>query len=56
MFPDQESVAKYCAEKQCLPHRLLPEGIEPSFAFLAAADSDAITGQVVCVDHGLIHY
>jgi 3-oxoacyl-[acyl-carrier protein] reductase len=55
-FPDQDAVAKICAERQCLPERLLPEMIEPSFAFLCAAESDAITGQVLCVDHGFIHY
>ena len=33
-----------------------PDDIEPSFAFLCSAESDAITGQVLCVDHGLVHY
>lgn len=55
-FPDQENVGKYCAEHQCLPGRLLPESIEPAFAFLSSAESDAITGQVLNVDHGWIHY
>jgi 3-oxoacyl-[acyl-carrier protein] reductase len=55
-FPDQATVAKRVDELQCLPGRLLPEGIEPSFAFLCSAESDAITGQVLCVDHGLRHY
>lgn len=55
-FPDQERVAKVLAERQCLPSRLEPAGIEPAFAFLCSSESDAITGQVLCVDHGLIHY
>jgi len=55
-FPDQAAAAKLLAERQCLPHRLLPEGIEPTFAFLCAQESDAITGQVLNVDHGLVHY
>lgn len=55
-FPDQEAVAKICTERQCLPHRITPEMIEPAFAFLCSAESDAITGQVLCADGGFIHY
>lgn len=55
-FPDQEALIKRVNERQCLSGRLLPEDIEPSFAFLCAAESDPITGQVLCVDKGLIHY
>jgi 3-oxoacyl-[acyl-carrier protein] reductase len=55
-FPDEEAVAAAVAKQQCLPQRLEPEGIEPSFAFLCSEESDAITGQVLCVDHGLVHY
>lgn len=55
-FPDQEASTKRVNERQCIPDRLLPEDIEPAFAFLCAAESDAITGQVLCVDKGLIHY
>ncbi len=55
-FPDQEATAKLCAERQCLPARLVPEDIEPAFAFLSSAESDAITGQVLCADAGFIHY
>ena len=56
LYPDQEALAQKLAELQCLPARLLPEGIEPSFAFLCSAESDAITGQALCVDHGVIHW
>jgi 3-oxoacyl-[acyl-carrier protein] reductase len=31
-----------------------PEEIAPSFVFLASSDSDYITGQVLCVDGGLV--
>ena len=31
-----------------------PEEIAPAFTFLASADSDYITGQVLCVDGGLV--
>jgi 3-oxoacyl-[acyl-carrier protein] reductase len=56
LFPDQEQLAEQLAGLQCLPDRLLPAAIEPTFAFLCSAESDAITGQAVCVDHGLIHW
>jgi 3-oxoacyl-[acyl-carrier protein] reductase len=55
-FPDEEAIAQAVAKQQCLPQRLEPGGIEPSFAFLCSEESDAITGQVLCVDHGLVHY
>lgn len=56
LVKDPKHVAMRLAERQCLPDRLVPEAIEPSFAFLCAAESDAITGQTLCVDHGLIHW
>jgi len=55
-FPDHEVIARLLAERQCLPARLQPEDIEPVFAFLCSEESDAITGQVICADHGLVHY
>jgi len=55
-FPDQESLAQTLAERQCLPHRLTPDGIEPVFAFLCSSESDCISGQVICADHGLVHW
>lgn len=56
MFPDQKMVARICAERQCLPARIEPEMVEPTFAFLCSEESDAITGQVICVDHGMMHW
>jgi len=55
-FPDQVDVARLLEERQCLPARLQPEAIEPVFAFLCSEESDAMTGQVLCADHGLVHY
>lgn len=55
-FPDQAGVSKYLDERQCLPGRIEAEHTEPSFAFLCSADSDPITGQILCVDQGLVHY
>lgn len=55
-FPDQEATTRWAKERQCLPARLQPEDIEPIFAFLCSEESDAITGQVLCADHGLVHY
>ena len=55
-FPDQAEVARWCDERQCIPGRLQPEDIEPTFAFLCSEESDAITGQVFCADLGLVHY
>ena len=52
-FPNQEEVARDMAARQCLPQRLMPQDIEPVFAFLCSAESDCITGQVICADHGL---
>ncbi len=55
-FPDQAALAAQLAGRQCLPERLSPAAIEPVFAFLCSSESDAITGQVLCADHGLAHY
>ena len=51
-FPDQEKISRILNEKQCLPGRIKPEHIEPTFAFLAGSSSDPITGQTINVDHG----
>lgn len=44
------------AKQQCLPQPLTAQGIEPTFAFLCSDESDAITGQVLCCDHGALHW
>lgn len=56
LFPDQEAVAEACAKLQCLPERLTAEMTEPTFAFLCSSESDAVTGQVINVDHGWVLY
>jgi len=55
-YPDPGQLAAQLAARQCLPDRLTPEAIEPVFAFLCSAESDCVTGQVLCADHGLTHY
>jgi len=55
-FPDQEAVAKVVDDRQCVPGRITPAMIEPTFAFLCSAESDVITGQVIVADHGLVHW
>jgi 3-oxoacyl-[acyl-carrier protein] reductase len=40
---------------QCLPGRMTPETVEPTFAFLASDDSGDITGQCLTVDRGWVH-
>lgn len=53
---DPAVVAKWVAENQAINERIEPEDIEPSFAFLCSSESDAVTGQVLCVDLGVIGY
>jgi len=53
LFPDQEGILKAVNKMQAIPGRIEPEGIEPTFAFLCASESDAITGQVIAVDQGM---
>jgi 3-oxoacyl-[acyl-carrier protein] reductase len=31
-----------------------PEEIAPAFVYLASAESDYVTGQILCVDGGLV--
>jgi len=40
---------------QCLTERLEPRDVLPTFMFLASADSDPITGQVITIDAGWSH-
>ncbi|MCB1104340.1 MAG: SDR family oxidoreductase [Cephaloticoccus sp.] len=41
--------------RQCIPGRLTPETIEPTYAFFASDDSGDITGQSLTVDRGWVH-
>ncbi len=49
-------IEKTMNERQCLPGLMVAEDIEPTYAFLASEDSDAITGQCITVDRGWTHY
>lgn len=55
-FPDQEAVARRAAERQSLPERGLPEDLVGTFVYLASSDSDFVTGQVINIDGGWVHY
>ena len=55
-FPDQATLATFLAERQCLPQRGVPEDLVGAFLFLASAESDFITRQLLNVDGGWVHY
>jgi 3-oxoacyl-[acyl-carrier protein] reductase len=49
-------IAARQAERQSIPRRGYAEDLAGTFVFLASRDSDFITGQVITVDGGWIHY
>lgn len=51
----EEDVLRLVNKTQCIEGRIRPEDVEPTFAFLASAASDAITGQSITVDLGWTH-
>jgi len=51
-FPNQEELAAFLMEKQCIPDRIKPEDLAGTFIFLASDESDPITGQTILVDGG----
>lgn len=53
---DQPELLAYLEERQCLRGRGEPTDLDGAFIFLASGESDFITGQVLCVDGGWIHY
>lgn len=55
-FPDQEQLAVMMAQRQCLPRRGTPEDMAGTFVYLASDDSAFVTGQVINVDGGWVHY
>jgi 3-oxoacyl-[acyl-carrier protein] reductase len=53
---DQEALAVTAAARQCLPGRGQPADLVGAFVYLAAAESDFVTGQVLVVDGGWVHH
>lgn len=51
-----DAIAARQAALQSIPRRGYAEDLAGTFTFLAARDSDFITGQVITVDGGWIHY
>src|SRR5262249_52893649 len=56
LFPDQEALARWLSERQCLKRRGVPEDVAAAYLFLASPESDFITGQVINVDGGWAMY
>jgi 3-oxoacyl-[acyl-carrier protein] reductase len=55
-FPNQDEIARQQAERQSLPRRGTADDLAGAFVFLASAESDFVTGQVINVDGGWVHY
>jgi 3-oxoacyl-[acyl-carrier protein] reductase len=55
-FPDQDLLAEMMAQRQCLARRGLPEDLAGTFVYLASEDAAFVTGQVINVDGGWVHY
>lgn len=53
---DEEELRALMAERQCLPRRGFADDLTGAFVFLASDDSSFVTGQVINVDGGWIHY
>ena len=54
--PDAEAVAAQILPLQCLPRRGTSADLAGAFLFLASDDASFVTGQVLCVDGGWVHY
>lgn len=55
-FPDQQSMAAWLNERQSLHRRGTPEDTVGAFTYLASEESSFVTGQVIAVEGGWIHY
>jgi 3-oxoacyl-[acyl-carrier protein] reductase len=55
-FPNQDELVVLMAQRQCLSRRGLPEDMAGAFVYLASDDSSFVTGQVINVDGGWVHY
>lgn len=54
-LPDQEALRERAAGRQSVPRRGVPADLVGTFVYLASADSDFVTGQVINVDGGWAH-
>ncbi|WP_427892008.1 SDR family NAD(P)-dependent oxidoreductase [Kribbella sp. GL6] len=54
--PDADAVAAQILPRQCLQRRGTADDLTGAFLFLASDDAAFITGQVLCVDGGWVHY
>jgi 3-oxoacyl-[acyl-carrier protein] reductase len=53
---DEEELKVLSAERQCIPRRGFADDLTGAFLFLASDESSFVTGQVLNVDGGWIHY
>lgn len=53
---DEEELKVLSAQRQCLPRRGFADDLAGTFLYLASDDSSFVTGQVINVDGGWIHY
>lgn len=58
LYPDTTAaaIAERQAAVQSIPRRGVPDDLAGAFLFLGSRDSDFVTGQVIAVDGGWIHY
>jgi 3-oxoacyl-[acyl-carrier protein] reductase len=53
---DEEELRALFAERQCIPRRGYADDLTGAFLFLASDESSFVSGQVINVDGGWIHY
>lgn len=53
---DEEELKVLSAERQCIPRRGFADDLAGTFVYLASDESSFVTGQVINVDGGWIHY
>ncbi len=56
IHPDPEGYSRYVIERQCLKRRGTPEDLADVVVFLASDRSSFVTGQMVAVDGGWVHW